>query len=399
MRISTTQMFNQNINSILKQQSSAAGVLEQLSSGKKVNTSADDPVAANGIDNLNQQNALVDQYMRNIDYATHRLSLAETKLGAAEEMSMSMRDQILNAVNGSLSQSERQMIADEMRDTLEELLNLANTKDETGNYLFAGYKTDTLPFETDVNGEYLYAGDDGRRDAAVANGVVVATNIPGDQAFVFPNALGDYSVNYLAGQTGEFEVKSAKITNPATHVEQDYTFNFIDNGAGGVNLEVRDPGNGLVTTVNNFDAANPVSFNGIEVKLSGTPKAGDSLTLTPEPEINLLNNFADAIALLETEDINTPAGKAQLAQLLNNTDSGLNQISIARGETGNSLKSFDSYASRHEEEKLANTGALSLLEDLDYASAITEFEKQQLALNAVSSVFGRVSSLSLFDYL
>ncbi|MCL2913117.1 flagellar hook-associated protein FlgL [Shewanella corallii] len=399
MRISTTQMFNQNINSILKQQSSAAGVLEQLSSGKKVNTSADDPVAANGIDNLNQQNALVDQYMRNIDYATHRLSLAETKLGAAEEMSMSMRDQILNAVNGSLSQSERQMIADEMRDTLEELLNLANTKDETGNYLFAGYKTDTLPFETDVNGEYLYAGDDGRRDAAVANGVVVATNIPGDQAFVFPNALGDYSVNYLAGQTGEFEVKSAKITNPATHVEQDYTFNFIDNGAGGVNLEVRDPGNGLVTTVNNFDSANPVSFNGIEVKLSGTPKAGDSLTLTPEPEINLLNNFADAIALLETEDINTPAGKAQLAQLLNNTDSGLNQISIARGETGNSLKSFDSYASRHEEEKLANTGALSLLEDLDYASAITEFEKQQLALNAVSSVFGRVSNLSLFDYL
>ena len=399
MRISTTQMFNQNISSILKQQSSAAGVLEQLSSGKKVNTSADDPVAANGIDNLNQQNALVDQYMRNIDYATHRLSLAETKLGAAEEMSMSMRDQILNAVNGSLSQSERQMIADEMRDTLEELLNIANTKDETGNYLFAGFKTDTLPFEIDASGEYLYAGDAGKRDAAVANGVVVATNIPGDQAFVFPNALGDYSVNYLAGQTGEFEVESAKITNPATHVEQDYSFSFIDNGAGGVNLEVRDASNALVTTVNNFDAANPVSFNGIEVKLSGTPKAGDSLTLTPEPEINLLNNFADAIALLETEDVNTPAGKAQLAQLLNNTDSGLNQISIARGETGNSLKSFDSYASRHEEEKLANTSALSLLEDLDYASAITEFEKQQLALNAVSSVFGRVSNLSLFDYL
>ena len=46
-----------------------------------------------------------------------------------------------------------------------------------------------------------------------------------------------------------------------------------------------------------------------------------------------------------------------------------------------------------------NTSALSLLEDLDYASAITEFEKQQLALNAVSSVFSKVGSVSLFDYI
>lgn len=399
MRVSTTQIFNQNINSILKQQSNSASILEQLSSGKKVNTSADDPVAANGIDNLNQQNALIDQYMRNIDYATHRLSLAETKLGAAEEMAMSMRDQMLNAVNGSLSQSERQMIADEMKDTLEEMLNIANTRDEAGNYLFAGFKTDTVPFVADGSGEYSYQGDDGRRDAAVANGVVVSTNIPGDQAFVFPNAVGDYSVNYLAGQQGEFEVDSAKITNAGSHIEDDYSFNFIDNGSGGVNLEVRDSSNALVTSVNNFDSANPVSFNGIEVKLSGTPQAGDSVQITPESEINLFDNFTDAIALLESEEINTPEGKAQLAQLLNNTDSGLNQISIARGETGNSLKSFDSYASRHEEEKLANASALSLLEDLDYASAITEFEKQQVALNAVSSVFGRVSTLSLFDYL
>ncbi|MCF1426721.1 MAG: flagellar hook-associated protein FlgL [Shewanella sp.] len=399
MRISTGQMFNQNINSILKQQSGSAKVMEQLSSGKKVNTSADDPVAANGIDNLNQQNALLEQYLRNIDYANHRLALAETKLGAAEEMAMSLRDQILSGVNGSLSDLARQIIADEMRGTLEELLNIANSRDEAGNYLFAGFKIDTQPFEIDASGNYVYRGDQGVRDTAVANGVVVATNFPGDKAFIFSNPTGDYSASYLAGQTGEFKVESAKITHSASHIEQDYRFNFIDNGAGGVNLEVRDASNALVTTVNNFDAANPVSFNGLEVNLSGTPKAGDSVTLTPQAEVSLLDNFRDAIALLESEEINTPAGKSKLAQLLNNSNSGLNQISIVRGEAGNSLKSFDSYGARHEEEKLANASALSLLEDLDYASAVTEFEKQQLALNAVSSVFGKVSSLSLFDYL
>ncbi len=88
-----------------------------------------------------------------------------------------------------------------------------------------------------------------------------------------------------------------------------------------------------------------------------------------------------------------------MAQLLNNVDSGLNQLSVARGVAGNNLKSLESYSSNHTEEELVNKSALSLLEDLDYASAITEFQKQQLALNAVSNVFSRVGSVSLFDFI
>ena len=103
--------------------------------------------------------------------------------------------------------------------------------------------------------------------------------------------------------------------------------------------------------------------------------------------------------LEDPNKVNTPQGKAELAQILNNVDSGVNQLSIARGEAGNSLKSIESYSATHVEEKLVNSSALSMLEDLDYASAITELEKQQLALNAVSSVFSKVGSTTLFDYI
>ena len=88
-----------------------------------------------------------------------------------------------------------------------------------------------------------------------------------------------------------------------------------------------------------------------------------------------------------------------MAQLLNEIDSGQNQVSTARGIAGNNLKGLENIASNHSEEKIINSSALSMLEDLDYAEAITEFEKQQLALNAVSSVFSKVGSLSLFDYI
>ncbi|BCV57451.1 flagellar hook-associated protein FlgL [Shewanella algae] len=401
MRISTSQMYQQNLNSILQKQTDTNRILEQLSSGKKVNTAGDDPVAAIGIDNLYQQNALVQQYLKNVDYSKNHLSMAESKLGSAETLVTSIREQMLRAVNGTLAPSERQMIADELRGSLDELLSIANTQDESGNYLFSGFSTDNQPFAFDASGNMVYSGDSGVRDALVAQGVAMGTNIPGDSAFMkVPNGLGDYGVNYLASQTGDFRVLSAKIDNPAAHVVDTYTFNFTDNGAGGVDLEVLDSGGTAVANVANFDASNPVSFNGIEVKLDGTPAGGDSFTMEPDAEVPIFDTIQQAIDLLEDPNrVNTPEGKAELAQLLNNVDSGLNQLSVARGVAGNNLKSLESYSSNHTEEELVNKSALSLLEDLDYASAITEFQKQQLALNAVSNVFSRVGSVSLFDFI
>lgn len=403
MRLSSAQIFNQSITSVLQKQTATSKILEQLSSGKKVNTAGDDPVAALGIDNLNQRNALVDQFMKNIDYATNRLAVTESKLGSAENLASSIREQVMRAVNGTLADSERQMIADEMKGSLEELLSIANSKDESGNYMFSGYSTDKEPFAFDNSTppKIVYSGDSGIRNSLVQSGVALGTNVPGDTAFMkAPNGLGDYSVNYLASQQGEFSVKTAKIADPATYLADTYTFNFSDNGSGGTNLQVLDSANNPVANIANFDAATPVSFNGIEVNISGKPSAGDSFTMEPQSEVSIFDTISRAIALIEDPNsANTPQGRSQLAQILNDIDSGVNQISSARSVAGNNLKAVESYKDTHIEEQVLNTSALSLLEDLDYASAITEFVKQQLALNAVSSVFSKVGSVSLFDYI
>ncbi|MGS0824754.1 flagellar hook-associated protein FlgL [Shewanella sp. 0m-8] len=396
MRISTAQMFHQNINSVTSKQSQTSQIIEQLSTGKRVNSAGDDPVAAAGIGNLNQQNAVVDQFIMNIDYATNRLSITESKLGSASTLASSAREQVLRAVNGTLTDTDRQTVADELRGTLDELMAIANSKDESGNYLFGGFNTADQPFEFDASGNAVYNGDSGVRETVVASGTTIGANIPGDQAFMnSPNGLGDYSVNYLASQTGEFTVESAKVTDPATHTPDTFKFTMVGN-----DLEVRDSSNTVVTTVPAFDPNNPVSFNGMEVKLDGKPAAGDSFTLEHKPEVSLLDTINSAIALIEDPNMaNTPAGKSELAQVLNNIDSGMNQLDVARGAAGNSLKSLDSYAATHEEEKIVNNSALSMLEDLDYAEAITQLEQQQQALNAASSVFTKVGSVSLFDYI
>ena len=400
MRISTAQMFHQTSSNVLKGQSATSQILEQLASGKKVNTAGDDPVAAAGINNLNQQSALTNQFLKNIDYASNRLAVSESKIGSAETLIQSMHEGMLRSVNGTLTDTDRQAIADEMRSSLEELMSIANSKDESGNSLFGGFKTDGAPFAFDNNGKVVYSGDSGVRDSIVASGVTVGSNIAGDSVFMnAANALGDYSVNYSASQTGSFTVESAKVTDSTLPVAGDYSFAFADDGAGGLELNVTDS-LGVVTTIPNFDPSQPVAVDGIELQFKGTPVAGDTFSMSPETQSNIFDTLNSAISLLEDgAKLNSPQGQSEMAQLLNNVSSGQELMASSRSVAGNSLKSLESYTSSHKEDQLINQSALSLLEDLDYAEAITEFEKQQLALNAVSSVFSKVGSTSLFDYI
>ncbi|MBB1391115.1 flagellar hook-associated protein FlgL [Shewanella sp. SG44-6] len=406
MRISTGQMFQQNTNSILEKQSATNTIMAQISSGKKVNTAGDDPVAAIGIDNLKQKNALVDQFVKNIDYATSHIQQAESQLGQADTLAGSMKESMLRGINGSMTSAERQVIADDMRQSLEQLMSIANTKDESGNYIFAGNKTNSAPFAFDNNGDVVYGGDAGIRKSNIAQGVQVNTNTPGDAAFMnAPNAMGDYGVNYSSSQQGDFVVTSAKVTDTASYVDSNYTYSFAftDDGTGGLNVEVTDnatPTANVVYPAAPFDASMPVKFNGMEINIDGEPAIGDTFSIEEVAQVSIFNTFSKAIALFESgNDAQTPAGQSELAQLLNNIDSGVNQMSQQRSLTGNSLKVLQQYSDNHTDEKLINTSALSKLEDLDLASAITEFEKQQLALNAASSLFSKVSSTSLFDYI
>ncbi|MGI2038576.1 flagellar hook-associated protein FlgL [Shewanella frigidimarina] len=401
MRISTGQMFQQNTNSILNKQSATNTIMAQIDSGKKVNTAGDDPVAAIGIDNLKQKNTLINQFIKNIDYATSHIQQAESQLGQADTLVGSMKESVLRGINGSMTSAERQVIADDMRQSLEQLMFIANTKDESGNYIFAGNKTNSAPFAFDNNGDVVYSGDSGIRKSNVAAGVQVNTNVPGDTAFMnAPNAMGDYGVNYSSTQQGDFVVTSAKITDPTTYTTGSYSFSFADDGAGGLNISVTDSAVPPVTTVKAFDASALVTVNGIEVKVDGEPQAGDSFSINEVAEVSIFDTFSKAIALFESgNDTQTPAGQSELAQLLNNIDSGVNQMSQQRSLTGNSLKVLQQYSDNHTDEKLINTSALSKLEDLDFASAFSEFEKQKLALNAASSLFSKVSSTSLFDYI
>ena len=147
MRISTQMMYQQNMRGITDSQSKWLSFGEQMSTGKRVNRPSDDPIAASQAVVLSQAQAQNSQYTLARSFASQRVGLEESVLGQVTTALQSAQDKIVYAGNGSLSDNDRSSIATDLQGIRDQLVNLANSTDGNGRYIFAGYKTDAAAFD------------------------------------------------------------------------------------------------------------------------------------------------------------------------------------------------------------------------------------------------------------
>ena len=153
MRVSTIMMYQQNMRGITDSQPAWLKYGEQMSTGKRVNRASDDPVAASQAVVLSQAQAQNSQYATARTFATQRVSIEESTLSQVTTAIQSAQEKIVYAGNGTLSDDDRNSLATDLQGIRDQLLNLANSTDGNGRYIFAGYKTDTPPF--DDTGKYV----------------------------------------------------------------------------------------------------------------------------------------------------------------------------------------------------------------------------------------------------
>ena len=147
MRISTQMMYDQNMRGITDSQSKWLSYGEQMSTGKRVNRPSDDPIAASQAVVLSQAQAQNSQFTLARSFASQRVGLEESVLGQVTTALQSAQDKIVYAGNGSLSDNDRSSIATDLQGIRDQLVNLANSTDGNGRYIFAGYKTDAAAFD------------------------------------------------------------------------------------------------------------------------------------------------------------------------------------------------------------------------------------------------------------
>ncbi|OVZ71273.1 flagellar hook-associated protein 3, partial [Pseudomonas aeruginosa] len=183
MRISTIQAFNNSVSGISRNYADLTRTQAEISAGKRLLTPADDPVGAVRLLQLNQEQALNSQYKSGITAAKNSLQQEETILNSVGTVIHRIREIAVQAGNGGLDASDKNALATELAQREDELLNLLNSRDASGKYLFSGSQGDTQPFVRNPDGTYSYNGDEGQREVQIASSTFIAISDNGKILF------------------------------------------------------------------------------------------------------------------------------------------------------------------------------------------------------------------------
>lgn len=159
--ISTNSMYQQQVRSITVANQNWLSAGMRLSTMQRVVNPSDDALAASQAVRLKQSLGLNEQYQTSRNFAGSNISLSLNVLGNVNNTIFAIQDSLVQAGNGTYTDQDRTTMAEQLEGLKDELLALANTRDGLGNYIFSGFKTDTVPFAKDpITGQVTYQGGD-----------------------------------------------------------------------------------------------------------------------------------------------------------------------------------------------------------------------------------------------
>ena len=184
MTISTRLFNEQAVANFKRITSDIQQTQDKIAAGKKVLKASDDPVAAAKISFVRDQKAMLDRFATNIDRAQTRLALTENVVAESVNLMTRAYELGIQAKNDTLTAVDRLAISFEIGQIRESMMGLANSKDTNGDYLFAGYSSNTQPFVSNDAGEVQFAGDRGVHSVQVSESLRANTGLDGADLFM-----------------------------------------------------------------------------------------------------------------------------------------------------------------------------------------------------------------------
>lgn len=189
MRVSTQQSYSTMTTRFTNLSAQMEHVVTQMATGQRILLPSDDPIAAARITQLDRQQSAIEQYQSNINTVSSSMSQQESVLDGVNNSMLAIRDDLLEAANGTNTAESLASYGQEIQSMTESMVAALNYQDEDGHYIFGGTINDTPPIsydDTDGDGEgdeYVYHGNMNHRTATVSNGVVMDTNVSVGEIF------------------------------------------------------------------------------------------------------------------------------------------------------------------------------------------------------------------------
>ena len=339
MRISTQQIYRQSISGMMNQQLELNKSQQQVSTGKRFQTASEDPIAAQ--QSLTMQRSLdrLAQFDKQSILVDGRLREEENAVTSSVNVLQRVRELVVGANNGTQSNESRAATAAEIREQVKSLMQLANSQDGNGHYLFGGYQDDQVPYSFDTATQQVQTNTHaGQRLVTIGPGRQIAD-----------------------GDTG-------------AAVFQQVPASATDAAAGNIDL---------------FKALSQIAA-ALE-----TPRTGGQEPVLP-PVVP-----ADPTAPYNLSDSTTTVDglNSVLSKALVVLDRGLGHLSDVRTGIGVRLNQIEQQTETNASSSMQLTALKSDNEDIDIAEAYSKLSLQLSGLQAAQKAYVQVQGLSLFNYL
>ncbi|GEN27971.1 flagellar hook-associated protein FlgL [Halovibrio variabilis] len=415
MRISTVTMFEQSTASMNRQQSDLMNISQQIASGRRVVNPSDDPQAASRAIGVDQAKAVTEQYSDSRVSARNSLSQTESIINSVSDAITSAKGLLIQASSDTLSDSNRESIASELKGVYETMLGQANSTDGNGRYLFGGYNDSNPPFVKQGESGVVYQGDSNAREQRVDatrlmpvadNGETIFKSVPSGAGYIAEAKKDNGDLNQ-----GNVTFRGPQITDVKDSEDFRITFNtpadtFKIEAFDGTDWTAVAGQTAVPYTGDQDGSSQQIPVGGMSITLEGTPAAGDEILVAKSGGdvrgADLFRTMEEAIRVLENP-ADDPVKKADQRNTLNTAmrdlDNSLDNVLTVRASAGARLNELDVIDAVSSNRTLNYTQTLSDLVDLDYTEAISEYSLRQVGMQASQKAFVDIKGLSLFNYM
>ncbi|QLG91959.1 flagellar hook-associated protein 3 [Pseudomonas yamanorum] len=294
MRISTEQYFDSSAARYSSNFSNVTKTQQQIDSGVRIQTAADDPVGAARLLLLQQQQDMLGQYAGNIGTMKNSLNSEESVLASintALQRASELALKVAGKGGGGISDDDRKAVASEIGEIEKQVLSLLNSKDSSGHFLFAGGKSDTPPYARNSDGTYSYQGDETPLSLKVSDTLSMVANDTGKSILEGTTNAGRTQVTLQPPSVndGKIWLSAGTVTSPSSYDKsftegQPYKLTFLSStqytvtDSTGKDVTSETAGNGVFDATK--EGSSSISLRGvsfdIDQNLKGVKPGADT---------------------------------------------------------------------------------------------------------------------------
>jgi flagellar hook-associated protein 3 FlgL len=405
MRLSHNMIYKNNLNSILNNQQEVNKAQQQVTTQKRVLSASDDPSAMARALLYTDKIKVNEQYSKNTAMLNSRLETQESILDNIKDSLLRANQLTIQAGSGSLSASDKKAISEEINTITAAVFSWMNSKSEDGRYIFSGYQDNTQTYSYDnTQNKYVYNGDQGQHKIKVADTVEIPSSDNGFEVFEKVDKRLNIDYSSIAPATSSVYVNTQNIfddfhknnynadpTAPPTantitiNVTSATTFDVVQGGS--------------IIQSGTFAGGNNFNVSGMNISFTGAAPTSLSFDLEPPKHQNVLNTLDSLSKALNDPSLNNADYQQELSDAVVGLQNATNTISQTQARLGGRYNTVQRVISANQALDINNKLNKAELVEIDMAEAITELTKHETALQASQATFGRLSNLSLLDYI